>query len=379
MPKKSFENLSRKPSPETPEKESKSALQKAIEWALQRSPWKTPPSEEIFTEESAEEYISDETHYPQESNNDTQEEITAEEDTQEEYETVAEEYGEEEIIEEEDNTVVKENDEEETAEEKYSAETEETKPEVFINNTEKEAYEKLTSLCKQAVEKLREKGITCLDQYGRITMESFLDVRSQEEVAKDNANAERLDKKYSHTNLNSRESYNKRKSEYLEMMVFVIFAKCTLDKGLAVVRTTNFDDYTNGVDTLMINTETGEIIANVDETLDLSDAKQYKAYEMNERGGGKVAYPITATADGTLAPSETPIKNIPVTVLPPPQGGIVDFILEMDPSIDVISEADYRLYEHFIDNTKLDISDAALQSILDEKEKRKAQKMSRRH
>ena len=258
----------------------------------------------------------------------------------------------------------------------------ETESEVFESSAEKEAYEKLVSLCKQAVERLRERGIDHLDQFGRIDMTAFSEVRNAEKVSEDIKRTKELGREFNDALLDMQPDLVKRQSEYLEMMTFIIFAKCALDKDLAVVRSAVFDDYINSTDTIMINVKTGAIIANNDEVLpnskllqareQISDAqlrddfetgskrKYYKVSKINKEGGVTLEYAFKRNADGTFRLSDTPIKNVPIVHLSPYDGNILSLIEGMGSTIDTIEDTDRQLYHHFLNKTQVGISEALL-------------------
>jgi hypothetical protein len=114
---------------------------------------------------------------------------------------------------------------------------------------------------------------------------------------------------------------NKEKSlsNRLEMSVTGVFHKM-LKSEFLVVRSSTYDDYYNGADTVIVNKETGDIICAIDEYNaegDRSDAKQKKAQKTDNRGAN-LRYGLTfekGAAESAPKLVVGPIRNIPVFYL----------------------------------------------------------------
>lgn len=80
---------------------------------------------------------------------------------------------------------------------------------------------------------------------------------------------------------------------------------------LVAVRTSRFDDYVNGVDTLIIDRETNQPIAAIDETT-IGGAEKKFSYRMKEKveEGARVKYGFEVTADNAINPRS--YRELPV-------------------------------------------------------------------
>ncbi len=113
-----------------------------------------------------------------------------------------------------------------------------------------------------------------------------------------------------------REDRPNQKSGQMEMATTMLLAK-KLGKDFLVVRTERFDDYENGVDNLIIDLRTGEVIGAFDELHkvgkdDREKNKKEKIIDVAERGGAEVAYGLKFV-DGKLV--RGPLKGVPVFYL----------------------------------------------------------------
>jgi hypothetical protein len=108
----------------------------------------------------------------------------------------------------------------------------------------------------------------------------------------------------------------KSKSGMLEQAMLVLLHKF-LKEDFLVVRTAAYDDYKAGVDNLIIDKETGDVICAFDEVHDNksgADTKKKfdKIKKISERGGANVHYGLTVEASRI---KQTDISNVPVFAL----------------------------------------------------------------
>lgn len=86
-----------------------------------------------------------------------------------------------------------------------------------------------------------------------------------------------------------------------ELAVTVLLQKL-LPERFIVVRASNYDDYNNGVDQLILDRQTGDVICGIDEVIDRSDfngpsKKELKIKTKMEQGGFKVKYGARCKGD----------------------------------------------------------------------------------
>lgn len=135
--------------------------------------------------------------------------------------------------------------------------------------------------------------------------------------------------KYGDVNLEEmvRQEYKAEKSEspgaMLEMAITELFYKM-LTPDIMVVRASAFDDYRNGIDNVMVNVKTGEVICAFDELYDDIEGhkrardKMEKVKEKAKKGGGSVKYGFTFEKDKNSGKNKTvkkSIRNVPTFYL----------------------------------------------------------------
>jgi hypothetical protein len=137
----------------------------------------------------------------------------------------------------------------------------------------------------------------------------------------------------------------------LEMLTPILLYKFLPEKFVAV-KTSKYDDYENGVDNLIVNKETGEVICTID---DLSAAtgskrdltKQKKALHKTMRGGASVKYGITYEG-GRLKKQE--IKNIPAFNLRLSSDAVKSLLTKMSFDLEVKEEKEKETVLDIIDD-----------------------------
>lgn len=121
-----------------------------------------------------------------------------------------------------------------------------------------------------------------------------------------------------------REAKEKDKNTKLEMLVTLIFRK-VLGEDYLVMRASVYDDYANGVDNIIVNKKTGQIICAFDDVHDRKEgeslaAKNAKIIEKAKlkkdkkgrtvSGGTNLKYAVTTTHDGKIMKAS--FSNIPI-------------------------------------------------------------------
>jgi len=146
----------------------------------------------------------------------------------------------------------------------------------------------------------------------------------------------------------------------LEMATPVLLYKF-LPKNFVAVKTAAYDDYENGVDNLIVDKSTGEVICTVDDFSALAGSardlsKQEKALNKTKRGGAKVKYGITYDEKGKLV--KEALGNLPVFNLRLSADAIkgllreMNFDLDREPSVKE-REVVVQIIEDFIKQTNL--------------------------
>lgn len=129
-------------------------------------------------------------------------------------------------------------------------------------------YEKLPERISKEAERLRAEGFL-VDNQLRINPQEFKDFLPPEVIDNDTKEVEKLDKIFSEKIANDQDVKEKSvRGEVLEMTKCLLLNKQLYKGKLTAVRTSKYDDYKNGVDQLVFNSETAEPVAVVDTTTD---------------------------------------------------------------------------------------------------------------
>lgn len=192
--------------------------------------------------------------------------------------------------------------------------------------------EMVNRLLEEISEKMNNEYGPLLDKECRINMDSFFQEEgyAPEKIERDQKSIQERKEYWSGADYEEDEE-NKQKAmrEYeeeleksqsllFEKMVNVIFYEIVNEEFL-VARTSLHDDQKHGVDHVIVNKETGEIICGVDEVESNNfKNKESKVKELNEKGGAKIEYGITFESDeeskkATLVRKQ--LEHIPVFYL----------------------------------------------------------------
>ena len=114
-----------------------------------------------------------------------------------------------------------------------------------------------------------------------------------------------------------KESKKFRNGEKFEQLKTVVFNRNFSNPDIIAVRASDYDDYKNSIDNVIINKKTGDIICALDEVADDKNGKRYiekerKIKEINEKGGAELKYGLTFE-DGKPVLKE--IKGVSIFIL----------------------------------------------------------------
>lgn len=219
-------------------------------------------------------------------------------------------------------------------------------PEGFQNPENQEKIKDLESFIETAAAELREKDSVPTTPEGRIDMAAFKDIYPEAEEDADRTEEWRQE-------WNAREggaAEGVRDGEKLEMLAYAIFHK-NLNKDFVVVRSSLHDDQKNGVDTILLERSTGNLICAFDEVGALSGAefqkKQDTVFKKNaNEKGAHLKYGISLTEDKQIKLG--PVEHIPLFYVALPKDQIEKGIQKFEPSADRQSENEKKLFEYFV-------------------------------
>jgi hypothetical protein len=195
---------------------------------------------------------------------------------------------------------------------------------------EKEPLERLEEYIRSISEKLREQGIF-VDENGRINMDRFKGVYPRSNIEADEqyvkgrkevfrrVEATKIESRFLfHTQEAKEKALREKKlSEICEMLVMAILHK-NLKENFVVVRTSEYDDIRNGIDTVILDKNTGSIVCAVDEIdetsgLRLEEKKEKIMHKNRDRSGGFLKYGLYfEKGEGGMELKRGLVDNVPL-------------------------------------------------------------------
>ncbi len=161
---------------------------------------------------------------------------------------------------------------------------------------EKEGIEKLREILAEISDNLEKEGVP-VDVDCRIDMPAFNDIYGKEVERDLGREEEKIMEEEEKTTIGeAMDERVKRDGEKLEMLKTVIFNKF-LGRDFIVVRSSLYDDRRNGIDNIILEKETGNLVCAFDEVAAIKtqklDEKIRQTREKNREGGGVLKYGIS--------------------------------------------------------------------------------------
>ncbi|PJC02042.1 MAG: hypothetical protein CO073_01505 [Candidatus Komeilibacteria bacterium CG_4_9_14_0_8_um_filter_36_9] len=150
--------------------------------------------------------------------------------------------------------------------------------------------------------------------------------------------------------------YHQQKREghgnLLEMAITSILYKVLHDQFI-VVRASQYDDYANGVDNVIVNKETGDVVCAFDEVRDDQSGERFekkvnKVRDIAKKGGTEIKYGLTIDKQSSPELVKKQIDNIPVFYLAVDRDHLLELLEKMDYSKTSISEIEKSVYDNLI-------------------------------
>lgn len=213
----------------------------------------------------------------------------------------------------------------------------------------------------------REKEVL-VDRDCRINLDTFDGIYPREVIEKDKAEVRKYEEKW-YKDLPEAE-IRKRKSEQageqLEMLKTAIFSK-NLHENFIVARASSYDDIKNGVDNIILEKETGNLVCALDEVSEISgsrfEQKKEEVLDKNRKGGGELKYGIRLEK-GKISLGK--VKNLPIFYLALPQRHIRKGMEELIPSFQEKSKYERDIFNWFISSLDSQIKSLKLEPRLNE-------------
>lgn len=219
-----------------------------------------------------------------------------------------------------------------------------------IGKTKENSKEKeLDGLLEKLAGELKSENFP-VDNSCRIDMASFNGAYGKEAVKEDVKKVKEREKQW-HPNLSEEDIVEKKAEndgEKLEKLVVALFSKFLKDKFI-VARASAYDDVFNGVDTIILNKENGNLVCAFDEVADVSGpGLQNKSMEIAKKNehGSKLKYGVKIDGEKLI---KGVVVGAPIFYLALPSRQINEGIKNMENSLDEISDYERNLFKYFID------------------------------
>jgi len=230
-----------------------------------------------------------------------------------------------------------------------------------------EGMKKLTAFLESTAKSMRAEGVPVKSDC-RIDLEAFQNCYPAEVLSRDRQRIAKIQKEW------REEALEKEKvGERLEMLKTAVFNKF-LEQKFIVVRTNLADDIDNGVDNIIMEKQTGNVVCAFDDVADISGPiyqdKMAKTSEKNLlRSGAHLKYGLGIdTKTKKITPQ--PLQHIPIFYLALPGQYIEETIKQFQPQLK--NQQETKLFSYFISSIQtqlkaLDLKISALPQEMREK------------
>jgi hypothetical protein len=239
--------------------------------------------------------------------------------------------------------------------------------------------EKLDEIIFKIAERTnKELGENLLEKDGSVSKDSFNNIYSEEKIKHDENHVrdkqiefsgaydekvqEIYKKQYNltdETNMKDqvvekwKEEREKSKPAQLEKASTILFYKILKDDYI-VARSSTYDDYKNGIDNILVNKKTGEVICAFDEVHGKTKngeekRKMEKTLKSAKNGGTEIDYGITYK-NGKVVKEK--INNVPIFYLSIENEGFMELINNISDIDQPINNVELKFYNEFIDSLK---------------------------
>jgi hypothetical protein len=189
-----------------------------------------------------------------------------------------------------------------------------------INNKESLEGDELEKYIETISEELIEKENIPLTSECRIDPNEYADVYNEDVISKDIEEVDKIKKRLAKEANMGIDTWEKKRKEAkgnkFEELKTVAYHKNS-DSNLIVVRSSEYDDFINGVDNVMVDKKSGKVVCAIDEVVDDSgESNIYKnkvrnISEKNKAGGATIKYCFTYK-EGEDKPRLDTARNVPI-------------------------------------------------------------------
>jgi hypothetical protein len=183
------------------------------------------------------------------------------------------------------------------------------KPEIKLTTAEREGLNRLNNKLEKIAKELNQIGVP-VDESCRLKIECYTAYPESKRIKDKNIENSRK-KEY------DKIEEDKKIGEIFEKLK-TAFLYNHLSENFIICRTTFFDDFLHGVDNIILDKKTGNVVCAVDDVV-AGNSKEYedkknKQIKVNERGGATLEYGLVLDAQHQKI-SLAPLKNVPLIVI----------------------------------------------------------------
>ena len=216
---------------------------------------------------------------------------------------------------------------------------------------EKSQREKLENYLREKAEILKSMGLP-IDERLRIKEEQFNDIYSKSEIERDNQKIIQRQREWEEKEIKDQRFGTEKIGEKLEEVFSLLLNKMFEKNEMIVVRTSKYDDIFAGVDHLILDAKTGNVVAGIDTLSEMSgrryESKIQAILAKNLDGGARIKYGVRIE-EGKVKKGR--LQQVPVFLFALPPQKIDQIVETFDPQKVTPQEKD--VFRYFLACLKL--------------------------
>jgi len=221
---------------------------------------------------------------------------------------------------------------------------------ISIPERKETSTERLESWLREKAKELKKIGFPVNEEL-RIEETQFIGVYPGKEIKRDREKVAQRREEWLEKDIRERKFGIEKIGEKFEKITTYLLNTHLENAGLVVVRASEYDDVYQGVDHLVLDIETGNVVAGIDSSVKSFDKeyekKAQKVLEMNLKGGAIIKYGVIAKKEGEeIKIGKRRIQEVPVFLFNLPQTEVSDLIEEFQP--EKTSPEEERVFKFFL-------------------------------
>jgi hypothetical protein len=221
---------------------------------------------------------------------------------------------------------------------------------ISIPERKEASTERLENWLREKAKELKKMGFPVNEEL-RIEETQFIGVYPREKIEEDREKVAQRKEEWMEKDIRERKFGIEKIGEKFEKITTFLLNKHLENAGLVVVRAAEYDDIFQGVDHLVLDIKTGNVVAGIDSSVKSFDKeyekKAQKVLEMNLGGGAIIKYGVIAKKEGEgIKIEKRRIQQVPVFLFNLPQTEVSNLIEEFQP--EKTSPEEERVFRFFL-------------------------------